>query len=89
MIRLTTPTHKFGLPISPDTLEKIKVIYAQNDKIVLTKEKTDMSFEDNKVFVPLTQEETKMFNARFLVQIQMRALTYNGKALASKIFTHP
>ena len=85
--RVTTPTHRFTFPIDPETLEIIRITYAQNKKVILTKEKTDMRIEENKVFVTLSQEETKEFNARFPVEVQVRALTYTGKALASKTWS--
>lgn len=84
--RVTTPLHKFTFPISPDNFEIIKITYAQRNKIVFTKEKPDMTFDENKVLVRLSQEETKAFDARYPVQIQVRGLTYNGSAVASKTF---
>lgn len=85
--RVTTPSHKFTFPIDPNTCEIIRITYAQNDKILITKEKPDLSIKDNTVKVTLSQEETKIFSARFPVQVQVRALTFDGKALASKTFT--
>lgn len=87
MYRLTTPTNRFIFPIDPQTCEIIRITYAQNDKVLLTKEKPDLSIKDNTVTVTLTQEETKIFSARSPVQVQVRALTFEGKALASPTFT--
>lgn len=87
MYRLTTPTHRFTFPIDPQTCEIIRITYAQNDKILITKEKPDLSINDNTVTVTLTQEETKIFSSRSTVQVQVRALTFEGKALASPTFT--
>lgn len=85
--RVTTPSHRFTFPIDPNTCEIIRITYAQNDKILITKEKPDLSIRDNTVTVTLTQEETKIFSARSPVQVQVRALTFDGKALASPTFT--
>lgn len=87
MYRATTPSHRFTFPIDPENCEIIRITYAQNNKIILTKEKSDMTISDNTVTLVLTQEETKMFFARFPVQVQVRALTFDGKALASPTFT--
>jgi hypothetical protein len=84
--RVTTPLHKFTFPISPDNFEIIKITYAQKNKIIFTKDKADMTFDGNKVLLRLSQEDTKAFDARFPVQIQVRGLTYNGSAVASKTF---
>ena len=86
MIRVTTPLHKFTFPISPDNFEIIKITYAQRNKIIFTKEKSDMSFDGNKVLLRLSQEETKLFDSRYPVQVQVRGLTFNGSAVASKTF---
>lgn len=88
MIRGTTPTHVYTLPIDTSLIDKIKITYAQKGEIVLTKEKDDCTFAGNTVTTELTQEETFKFDAS-LVQIQIRVLTLGGEALASHIRTVP
>ena len=85
MIRGTTPTHIFELPFDTDLIDKVKVIYAQDDEIIVTKEQTACECAANVVSVKLTQEETLKFDCRKSVQIQMRVLTKDGDALASEI----
>lgn len=89
MTRATTPTHKFTFPIDPSTFEKILITYKQGKKIVLEKTEKDSIISDMTVLVPLTQEETNLFNSREDVEIQVRVLTYANKALASKKFVKP
>lgn len=97
MIRATTPTHQFFFDSDPSEYNRILVTYAQNGKIVLEKQKKDMSFEaietesrgclkqGFKAWYRLTQEETKMFLTKNgKVSIQIRVLTENGEALASE-----
>lgn len=88
MIRGTTPTHTYNLPFDTALIDKIKIAYAQNGVVVLTKEKADCKFEGNTVTVRLTQEDTLKFDAS-RVQIQIRVLTIGGDALASDIVTKP
>ena len=88
MIRGTTPTHTFNLPFDTALIDKIKITYAQNGVVVLTKEKADCSFEGNAVTVKLSQEDTLKLDAS-RVQIQVRVLTTGGDALASDIVTKP
>ena len=85
MIRGTTPTHVFTLPFDTDLVKKVKVIYAQDDEIIVTKESAACECAGNVVTVKLTQEETLKFNCKKSVQIQMRILTKGGDALASEI----
>lgn len=97
MIRATTPKHMFTFDVNPEeTFSEILITYAQNGKIVLEKHKSDLTFETcdcfggktvYRAFVKLTQEETKLFSAnpKGIVNIQVRAITENGDAIASDI----
>lgn len=85
MIRGTTPTHNFRLPFSAEMVSKFKVIYAQDDSVILTKENETCECDGNVIKVRLTQEETLKFDCKKAVQIQIRVLTLGGDALASNI----
>ena len=86
MIRGTTPTHNFILPIDTNTIKCVRVTYAQNDKVILTKEATDCTLSGNTVSVKLTQEDTLALDCHYEVDIQVRALTLGNDALASDIY---
>lgn len=87
MIRATTPTHIFTFPFSVnDYLSKILVTYSQNNKIILEKTLEDLTIEGNTGSYTLTQEETLLFSVGNTVQLQVRALTANSKAIASPIY---
>ena len=45
MIRATTPKQVFTFEQNPNIFEKILITYAQNDKIILEKEKSDLTIE--------------------------------------------
>lgn len=85
MRRLTTPEHRFTLQLDPSAISKIRITYAQNNAIVLTKEDGDVSLNGNVATVKLTQEETKQFVVDKEVEIQVRVLTLGNDALASDI----
>lgn len=89
MRRATTPTHKFTFPVDPENFEQILITYAQNNKIILEKNRNDLTIDDYTVYVRLTQEESNLFNPRIPIQVQVRGLTYSGTAVASKIFERP
>ena len=93
MIRGTTPTHTFTFDrLDPTTFKVMNVYYAQQGKEILVKEKNDFTFSsketDNGIVyqasVMLTQEETLNFNSKHNVKVQMRALTADDRALATK-----
>ena len=85
MIRGTTPTHVYTLPIETALLRELKIIYAQADKILFEKKAAHCEMTEKTASVTLTQEETFSFDCKLPVQIQARALTVDGVALASPI----
>lgn len=85
MIRGTTPTHIYTLPIDTALLSELKIIYAQADNILFEKVAAHCQMTENTASVTLTQEETFLFDCKMPVQIQVRALTVAGVALASPI----
>lgn len=86
---LSTPTHNFYLQTDASVIEKIKITYVQNGKIVLTKETKDVTFNGNVCSVKLTQEETKNFEPNETVEIQVRILTAAGDSVPSEIIIVP
>ena len=85
MKRGTTPTHIFTLPIETELLSELKIMYAQDDEILLEKRAKNCEMTKNTASVTLTQDETFLFNCKKPVQIQVRALTVAGVALISPI----
>lgn len=86
MRRLTTPTHIFNIPFETDLIEKMRIVYAQNEEIILTKELSDCVLSDKSVSVTLTQEETYLFdNKKHAVEIQLHILTTGGDSVVSNI----
>lgn len=98
MYRATTPTHKFIFEgLNPETFKELNVYYAQQGVELLRKTKEDCRFtteetEDKMlyiVYLTLTQEETKIFKARYPVKVQLRALTQDDRALATSEYEVP
>lgn len=86
MIRATTPTHTFTFPMEyVGHLSKILITYSQNDKILLNKTQDDGTWEGNKFFITLTQEETNLFDSSVFGKVQVRAITDQNIALATFI----
>ena len=98
MYRATTPTHRFIFTKeNPETFQILNIYYAQQGIEILKKEKSDCSFysketEDTVLYVVytvLSQEETKLFKAKIPVKIQLRALTQDGRVLATPEYEVP
>lgn len=84
MIRASTPTHRFRLPIDPELVDKFRLVYSQCGEKKLVKNKEDMSLVDGWWTVKLTQEEANKFTGCTLVKIQIRVKTTGGDVIPSK-----
>ena len=85
MRRYTTPKHIYNLPFSTSLIDKLRIVYAQNETIILSKEVTECQLEDNTVTLTLTQEETALFDCKKqFTEIQMHILTTSGQSLVSR-----
>ena len=88
MLRVgTTPRHTITIDFDTSFIQKLKVTYAQKDKVIITKYKEDCILSGDTIIIPLTQEDTFLFNEKDLVQIQIRVLTVEGEALSSGVKT--
>lgn len=85
MIRGTTPTHQFTLSVDTKLLRKVKIVYAQDDEVIVEKDTDDCVLDGNTVKVKLTQEDTFKFDHKKLVQIQVRAVTNDNDAVATTV----
>lgn len=83
MIRGTTPTHTFNIPFDTSLVDEVKIVYAQDEVVILEKTTSDCSLDDTKICVTLTQEDTFKFDCKKVVEIQLRVLTTGGEVLAS------
>lgn len=87
MIRGTTPTLEFTVPFDTSILAEAWVTLSQNDAVVLNKQLKDCKCDKRKLSVSLTQEETLKLDCECVTEIQIRARTLEGEALASQIIT--
>lgn len=85
MIRGTTPKLEFTLPFDTSALAEAFVTLAQNGAVVIDKPLQDCECEGTVLRVRLTQEETLKLDSAYHTQIQIRARTVMGEALASNI----
>ena len=84
MIGGSTPTNTFRLPFDTSMLSSVRIVYAQDDEILITREKGDCTLDGNTITVTLTQEETLRFDYQKILEIQGHFLTLGGDALVSK-----
>lgn len=89
MIRGTTPTVVCTVPFDPSVLDKLWITFSGNGREIFTLEKDDCTFVDNDIKATLTQAQTLMLKGGSYVEIQIRALTDDGVAIASNILKEP
>lgn len=93
----TTPTHTFQLSFDVPEGANIRIVYAQNRKIVLERTTETLTIEGNTISLKLTVEETLLFDSSnrgstgpegtYLVEIQIGIRKENGDQLWSDIAT--
>lgn len=93
----TTPTHNFGIPFEIPEESKIRIVYAQNENVILERTTETCSVSNQCVSVTLTADETLRFdcsnhyiNGRYMpypVEIQIGIETPAGSRLWSEIIT--
>lgn len=85
MRRYTTPRHIYTLPFDTKNIAKARVIYSQNETVVLCKEVTDCELDGHTLSVKLTQEETAQLDCKKnFVEIQVRVVDHAGNSFVSK-----
>lgn len=84
MIRGTTPTHIFTIPLEVEEVEKVRIIYAQKGVVKFTKTEADCMMEGKTISVRLTQENTLSLVDGNCVDIQIRVLTKTEEVFASQ-----
>lgn len=97
MRRGTTPTHTYTLPFSIPEGSCIRIVYAQNDVIILERTTETCSVKGDTVSVRLTDAETLAFDCSphwvngkhepYPVEIQIGVKTPSGDKLWSDIIT--
>lgn len=84
VVRGATPTHVFDVDTDLTGADVISLVYVQRGRIVLKKEKNDMTVTAEQVSVSLTQEETLKF-CEGDVEMQMRARFPGSSAIKSSV----
>lgn len=87
MIRGTTPTHIFRLPIEADTIRKLRITYSQGRKTVLEATEADCTMTGQEIRFRLTQEDTLLFTPLVAVELQIKVLTTDDNVMASKVMS--
>lgn len=91
MTQGTTPTLVFELDIEPGTLVSLYLTFRQGYGREVTRREDSITADNDAktLTVTLTQEETLKFEEGGNVEIQLRAVTTTGAALASNIVALP
>ena len=95
MRRGTTPTHTFMLPFEVPEGSKVRIVYVQNDKIILEHTTEQCTVEGSDIKTRLTDKETLLFDSKlhfiagryqsYPVEIQIGIKTPEGDKLWSHI----
>ena len=84
IIRGTTPKHDFEIPYQENNVKDIRVSYVQNNKVVLTKNKTHCVFFEKGISIQLTQEDTISFSPTKNVFVEIRIQLVDGNVVMNE-----
>lgn len=87
MFRWTTPVVEISTDISLVDADVIWLTFAQNDTVLVNKEKPDMTVTAEGISVTLTQQETALFDPYVNLDMQIRAKFGNFPAIACDIMS--
>ena len=86
MIRGTTTRLLFTIPFDTSLIKNCYVTLTQGEKIILNIDKSSLKLEGKNISYQLSQQDTLELDENKKVRIQIRVLTVDGDALASKIY---
>ena len=86
IIRACSYKASIKLPAAASTYSKIRVTFAQNGVNLVTKNKTDLTIENDTVTVKLNQTDTKLFDPTFIALMQIRCYGSAYDAPGSVVF---
>lgn len=89
MIRGTTPTLQFDLPVDLSLVNTMTIALSQDGAVVLVKTINDCQVDGNRVTCRLAQKDTLALTHNRPVELQVRIKTTGGDAMASQIVTKP
>lgn len=82
--RGTTPTHTIGVPPEVGSVQKVRIVYAQDGKAVFKKENDQCAIEEGAVSVKLTQEDTLSLTCSKTCEIELHVLTPGNDSIISE-----
>ena len=80
-----TCKNTFLIPFTENQIKDIIITYMQQDQIILEKVKKDCTFNDCKVTVDLTQEESMKFDETKIIRMQIKIKTNDDHVVKSNI----
>lgn len=89
MIRGTTPTLTFDIPLETTLIDALYITFAQGGENVVEKTIDDVILDEKSIVLKLSQVETLRFLNNTITEIQIRLKTLSGEALASEIILIP
>ena len=78
MIPFTTPKHIFRFGFTAELFAEARIVYKQNDVVVVEKSLADCEKSGNSLILRLTQEDTGKFKNNIKAKVQIHYRTTEG-----------
>ena len=85
MRRGSTPTFTVNMPAHSSCFSEVTVVFVQNGKVILSLEDDALDFDGYSLTFTLTEEQSFMFEAGHIAELQLRAKTTLGQIVVSDI----
>ena len=78
MIPFTTPKHVFKFGFSAEMFAEARIVYQQNDEIVVEKSLSDCAKTGNSLILVLSEEDSAKFKNNIKAKVQIHFRTTEG-----------
>lgn len=85
MRRGSTPTFTVNMPANSSCFSDVTVVFVQNGKVVLTIGNDELNFDGYSLTFTLSEDQSFMFEAGHIAELQLRAVTTLGQIVVSDI----
>lgn len=83
IVRGTTATHEFSVPYNADEIKTLHIAYGQNNKIILSRDKSSAQVSDRNITVSLSQQDTLGFMPEKNIKVEIKLLLNDGQVLSN------
>ena len=83
IIRGTTAEHEFSISYNADEIRSLYIVYGQNRKTIISRDKSSVQLSDKKIITQLSQEDTLLFVPDKIITIEIKLALTDGQVISN------